>query len=210
MNAIHSSQRTAIRFKPDRIGRIHFRVDGGSGASCFSQAQLRFLSGAFADESAVFRLACGLMMFDGVVDPADLIPAVQSCALAYRWNGGVAIEWVRPDGRQDRRILSPMTVRALSEITDTITADSIKGVMQSMSEKLYGHRYDPGLVFSDAQSWAHQHLGGALLAHVLNLGGGTSAGTHKVCLSYLGRDRAADGETREWIQDADPILSSHR
>jgi integrase len=108
--------RASHRAYRDRTGRLHYGMDAdakdcGSWLTRCRQWLLRCES-LRPDEPAFLLLS--LITFDAIATPADLDAAWDAVPRIYRDGETVCLEWCSADGRQDRRVLSAVTVLSWS------------------------------------------------------------------------------------------------
>lgn len=154
----------------DGVGRAHFRQipETSPRAARFADAQIKVLRGQVVLNDPLANAALWLVLVDGVCTRADLASALMSLPEIYRWKGHVCLEWLRHDGRQDRRFLSPLTANNLQKLMPVVARHDALRAIGVAAAKLYPGREDSIATWlGDAQAWVLDVLPGALSAHAL-------------------------------------------
>lgn len=96
----------------DRTGRRHYglRADAADRGHWLTRCRLWLLRGEPLRRSEPEFLLLALIVFDAIVTEADLEAAWTAAPKVYRDGEASCLEWCSKDGRQDRRILSSITL----------------------------------------------------------------------------------------------------
>jgi integrase len=160
---------SGIRIRKDRLGRFHYLANQNAshGAARIREIQIAVLKGALDQEPQLVRLIGSLMLFDGILLPKDLDAAVLALPGIYRWRSHVVLEWLRSDGRQDRRFLSSPTQSLLSEISDSYSQMKPAAAVHQLVECCYPEEgKELSHLLSDLQAYFQEVLPGPLFSHV--------------------------------------------
>ncbi len=162
----------SLRTISDRVGRTHFRPTSATSAHVaeFGRTQLRMIKGTIAFSSPLEEVAARLLCFDGVATRQDLPLALMAACNIYRWREHPCVEWKRPDGRLDRRILSALTAQAILRLPpQSIAYTEACAAIHDMARVIYPRHADPlKTVFSTGQAWLFENLPGVLFAHAIS------------------------------------------
>jgi integrase len=125
-----------------------------------------------------FLLLC-LVLFDAMVTVADIQAAWQSLAAIYRDGEEVCLEWFAADGRQDRRILSGITVlshaaqRRTPPPFDVVALNAMSKLRLGIDRTLHRDATPVPASFDELLDWVQQallmELSGDTFAHVRGL-----------------------------------------
>jgi len=108
--------RASHRTYADRTGRLHFGMgpEAEDRVHWLTRCRLCLLRGEALRRHEPAYLLLSLIVFDAIATQADLEAAWRAVRNVYRDGEAVCLEWCSASGRQDRRILSPVTVLSWS------------------------------------------------------------------------------------------------
>ena len=179
----------AIEARRECFGRTRFLPTEVTSirSARFATTQIRVLRGHAEFPDSLSTQAAYLLLFDGIATRSDWISALVAMATIYEWQGNACLDWIRKDGRQDRRVLSVLTTRHESELPAVDVREAELSIRKA-AEVLYPRHEEPvKVMLGDAQAWLLETLPGALLGHVL----GTNP---QVALSRTALARQATGK----------------
>lgn len=163
---------TGLSTRKDRLGRFRFRPDTtvSFGSGEVRRMQEEVLGGLLDEESVECRTIAHLILFDGICTLDDIHNAVTNLHHSYSYDGQCVLDWLDTDGRQNRRILGPLT-RCLQPWLVTPTGmQQINDYLLRLTTMLY--RGDPqpaSRLLRDVQFYCSEVMPGALFAHVAHL-----------------------------------------
>lgn len=161
-----------LRIYRDRLGRIRFRPGDGvsHGAALIRDLQVAVLQGLLDDKPAWCQVAGYLTLFEGVCHIKDVAGIVNGVSSAYSHDQQCIVDWLDEDGRQNRRILSPITTALQPWRLSSANQDEVLDGLTSLATLAYQCKQGtPVRLLRDIESYLSEALPDCLLSHVMHL-----------------------------------------
>lgn len=171
-NARDKNLQDGMSIGKDRLGRFRYRIDTiiGVDADAVRRMQLDVLDGLLDDELIDCRVIAHLILFDGICHLDDVYSAVANLSEAYHVEGQCVVDWLDKDGRQNRRILGPLTRHLKPWLVTPPSKQQINDYLSRLATLLYrGEQQPASRLLQDFQSYYSEAMPGAMFSHVAHL-----------------------------------------
>jgi integrase len=196
----------------DSINRLHFRPTAETEplANAFRSLQSRTLTRQIVCNDPVEALALALLLFEAIITYSDLESAVIAAPSAYNYRGQCVIDWVRADGRLDRRYLGAVTVSCLRQVVgQAIDQGKARNAIHKISHAAFPLNRDPvAETFRAASAWGYQFLDGVLIGHVTGQAPFTALPRSALVREVTGKALALDVSQADLATIANDVVGS--